>query len=54
MAVVVVAAAVVVEDMDGDMANSCFVREGVGSAVPANFGPVGQAGVGLLDLVDGV
>lgn len=54
MPVVVVVAAVVVEDTDGDMANSWFVREGVGSVVPTNFGPVGQAGVGLVDLVDGV
>lgn len=40
---------VVVEDMDGDMANSYFVREDAGSVVPANFEPVGQADVGLVD-----
>lgn len=49
MAVVVVVAAVAVEDMDDDMANSCFVREGADSVVPANLEPVGQ-----VDLVDGV
>lgn len=52
--VVVVVAAVVVEDMDGDMAKSCFVREDAGSVVPENFEPVEQAGVGLVDWMDGV
>lgn len=28
---------VAVEDKDGDMANSCFEREGAGLDVPVNF-----------------
>lgn len=40
---------VVVEDMDGDTANSCFEREGAGSDVQANFEHAEQAGVEFVD-----
>lgn len=39
----------VVEDTDGDMANSCFEREGAGSDVQANFEPAEQAGVEFVN-----
>lgn len=37
------------EDMDGDMANSCFGREGAGLDVPANFEPAVRVDVEFVE-----